>query len=331
MLRHHWLWRRMWKNEERKTAPRVIRIFDRRYPAWMRCLSAPWEPISHFLSSPRALQCTIGVRRPGCAQLCIFIAPKHRPYPHHQVQKFAKICHNCIQSPSITNSQMFYLEPDRWSEDDFSIECILWLRELSHFPSSMTLFTNHRLVISLSISALWDYVIGGEMSEWAGNDLGRFSHHLVTLFSAWRVESYPYQRSYVAWSLVGIGWWCGEGEHFFRIFRRILDDVKPNSLMGNWGLGENESLHLSRRNWLAGAHNSFRLHSLTVIRIYKIVFSGFLWQCASKTNHHLATHWAHLTRYCCFSYHHGVRGKQRNRNPIIEAERVLHQPTQACF
>ena len=202
MLRHHWLWRRMWKNEERKTAPRVIRIFDRRYPAWMRCLSAPWEPIRHFLSSPRALQCTIGVRRPGCAQLCIFIAPKHRPYPHHQVQKCAKICHNCIQSPSITNSRMFYLEPDRWSEDDFSIECILWLRELSHFPSSMTLFTNHQLVISLSISALWDYVIGGEMSEWAGNDLGRFSHHLVTVFPAWHVESYPYQRSDVAWSLV---------------------------------------------------------------------------------------------------------------------------------
>ena len=131
--------------------------------------------------------------------------------------------------------------------------------------------------------------------------------------------------------VTGIGWWCGEGEHFFRIFLRILDDVKPNSLMGNWGLGENESLHLSRRNWLAGAHNSFRLHSLTVIRIYKIVFSGFLWQCASKTNHHLATHWAHLTRYCCFSYHHGVRGKQRNHNPINEAERVLHKPTQACF
>ena len=38
--------------------------------------------------------------------------------------------------------------------------------------------------------------------EWAGNDLGRFSHHLVTVFSAWHVESYPYQRSDVAWSLV---------------------------------------------------------------------------------------------------------------------------------
>ena len=87
-------------------------------------------------------------------KLCIFIASKHQPYRHHQVQKCAKICLNCIQSPSITNSQMFYM--DRWSEDDFSIECISLIE--GTFPLSLinveTLFIEEE-VISLSISALW--------------------------------------------------------------------------------------------------------------------------------------------------------------------------------
>ena len=301
---------RMWKNEERKTAPGVIRIFDRRYPLWMRSLGAAWEPIRHFLS-PRALHSALLVRG-SLPKLCIFIAPKHQPYPHHQVQKCAKICLNCIQSPSITNSQMFYMETDRWSEDDdFSKECIylfLWLRELSHFPSSML---RHYLQItdntwwgnfSINFCTLrlcyrrWDVWVS---RKWSGKIFSPLSDGAPCVSCGELSVS-----QITAWSLAV--------KHFFRIFQRILDDVKPNSLMGNWGLGENESLHLSRHNWLARPHNSFRLHSLTVIRIYKIVFSGFLWRCASKTNHHLATHWAHPTRYCCFSYHHGVRGKQRN-------------------
>ena len=144
---------RMWKNEERKTAPGVMRIFDRRYPLWMRSLGAAWEPIRHFLS-PRALHSALLVRG-ILPKLCIFIAPKHQPYRHHQVQKWAKICLNCIQSPSITNSQMFYMETDRWSEDDFSRECIRLIE--GTFPLSLinveTLFIEE--VISLSVSALW--------------------------------------------------------------------------------------------------------------------------------------------------------------------------------
>ena len=209
-------------------------------------------------------------------KLCIFIASKHQPYRHHQVQKCAKICLNCIQSPSITNSRMFYM--DRWSEDDFSIECISLIE--GTFPLSLinveSLFIEEE-VISLSISALWGlcYRDVWVSRKWSGK-----------IFSPLKWRS----SQCVVWRAIRTSDQSLVTCNFFRIFQRILDDEKPNSLMGNWGLGENESPHLISHNWLARHHNSFRLHSLTVIRIYKIVFSGFLWLSASKTNQHLATH-----------------------------------------
>lgn len=161
-------------------------------------------------------------------------------------------------------------------------------------------------VISLSISALrlcyrrWDVWVS---RKWSGKIFSPFSDgaHCVSCgeLSVSQITAWSLVMMLRRWSISS---WFSSG--YWMMW---------NLIPWNWDLGENKSLHLSHRhNWLARPHNSFRLHSLTVIRIYKIVFSGFLWLCASKTNHHLATHWAHPTRYCCFSYHHEVRGKQRN-------------------
>ena len=173
LLYHHWMWRRMWKNEERKTVPGVIRIFDRRYPlGWDVWVLHPGNPSVTF-SAPE-LSSALLVRG-ILPKLCIFIAPKHQPYRHHQVQKWAKICLNCIQSPSITNSQMFYM--DRWSEDDFSRECIRLIE--GTFPLSLinveTLFIEE--VISLSVSALWGLCYR-QWDVWVSRKWsGKISHH----------------------------------------------------------------------------------------------------------------------------------------------------------
>ena len=195
------------------------------------------------------------------------------------MQTLTKVCLNCIQSPSITNRRMFYM--DRWSEEDFISGCISLIE-----PT----FSNQQQAAYLQITNVYegDFSISGETSGWAGNDPGD------VLTTQCRASRRVMRRAAVSqittWSIVT------------KIFQRILDDVKRNPPMGNWGLGENESLSHLPHNWLARHHNSFRLHSLTVIRIYKIVFSRFLWLSASKTNHRLATHCAHLTRYCGFPH-----------------------------
>ena len=93
---------------------------------------------------------------PNCASLLLLNTSLIDIIKCKNLQKF---CLNCIQSPSITNSQMFYL----WTHEVKMISAqnaFLWLRELSHFPSSMLRhhylqITGEGEVISLSLPSLW--------------------------------------------------------------------------------------------------------------------------------------------------------------------------------